>query len=87
MKIFNHLVADAGASLENPCVGGSIPPRATKNIVYATPTHASGRCRFWGPQALAPAHFGTLASHLFTAPGVTESRRLTVPRHCAEHHD
>jgi hypothetical protein len=33
--------------IENPCVGGSIPPRATKNIPHATPTHASGRCRFW----------------------------------------
>ena len=36
-----------GSRLENPCVGGSIPPRATKNMPHATPTHASGRCRFW----------------------------------------
>jgi hypothetical protein len=34
--------------LENPCVGGSIPPRATKNIVQETPTHAGWRFRFWG---------------------------------------
>ncbi|MYN30597.1 hypothetical protein [Duganella levis] len=25
-----------GSRLENPCVGGSIPPRATKNIKNAT---------------------------------------------------
>jgi len=43
--------------IENPCVGGSIPPRATKNIVHATPNHASGRCRLWGPQSSAPVHF------------------------------
>jgi hypothetical protein len=30
-------------SLENPCVGGSIPPRATKNIVHKTPTIAAWR--------------------------------------------
>jgi hypothetical protein len=34
--------------IENPCVGGSIPPRATKNIVQETPTHAGWRFRFWG---------------------------------------
>ena len=42
--------------LENSCVGGSIPPRATKNIVYETPTHASGRCRFWVSQSSCPVH-------------------------------
>lgn len=28
---------------KNPCVGGSIQPQATTNIVHATPTDASGR--------------------------------------------
>ena len=43
--------------LENPCVGGSIPSRATNNIVHATPTYVSGRCRFWGSQSLCPVYF------------------------------
>ena len=29
--------------IENPCVGGSIPPRATKNILDETPIHADRR--------------------------------------------
>ena len=32
--------------IENPCVGGSIPPRATKNFVHETPTHAGWRFCF-----------------------------------------
>ena len=28
--------------IENPCVGGSIPPRATKNSKNETPTHEVG---------------------------------------------
>jgi hypothetical protein len=34
-----------GAKIENPCVGGSIPPRATKNsaVQNKTPTHAGWR--------------------------------------------
>jgi hypothetical protein len=28
--------------IENPCVGGSIPPRATKNIPCTTPTITVG---------------------------------------------
>jgi hypothetical protein len=43
--------------IENPCVGGSIPPRATKNIVHATPTHASGRCRFKDSPFSYPVYF------------------------------
>ena len=46
-----------GAKIENPCVGGSIPPPATKNIVHATPTHASGRCLFRRSQSLCPVYF------------------------------
>ena len=38
--------------LEDPCVDGSIPPRATKNIVHATPTLTGSCCRFWNPQSL-----------------------------------
>ena len=37
--------------LENPCVGGSIPPRATKNIPCTTPIHRDWHCRFWTSQA------------------------------------
>jgi hypothetical protein len=37
-------IGDAG--IGNPCVGGSIPPRATKNIFHATPTHAGWRFGF-----------------------------------------
>ena len=33
--------------LENPCVGGSIPPRATKNIPQETPTIAGWRFCLW----------------------------------------
>ena len=33
--------------IENPCVGGSIPPRATKNLFYDTPTHAGWRFCSW----------------------------------------
>ena len=32
--------------IENPCVGGSIPPRATKNILDETPILTGWRCRF-----------------------------------------
>ena len=32
--------------IENPCVGGSIPPRATKNIANKTPIHADRRFCF-----------------------------------------
>jgi hypothetical protein len=32
--------------IENPCVGGSIPPRATKNMFYKTPIHRDWRFRF-----------------------------------------
>jgi len=50
------LARTAEPYFENPCAGGSIPPRATKNIVHATPTYASGRCRFWDAQSSAPVH-------------------------------
>lgn len=32
--------------IENPCIGGSIPARATKHIVHATPTITGGRQRY-----------------------------------------
>jgi hypothetical protein len=35
-----------GAKIENPCVGGSIPPRATKDIPYKTPILTNRRFRF-----------------------------------------
>jgi hypothetical protein len=35
-----------GVGIENPCGGGSIPSRATKNIVHATPIHRDWRFRF-----------------------------------------
>jgi len=41
---------------ENPCVGGSIPPRGTKNIAHATPTHASGRFCFLLSESSCPVH-------------------------------
>ena len=46
---------------ENPCVGGSIPPRATKNIVHVTPTHAGWRCRFWDSHSSCPVYLRTTA--------------------------
>jgi hypothetical protein len=46
-----------GIRLENPCVGGSIPPRATKNIPHQTPTHAGWRFRFVGSQSSRPVYF------------------------------
>lgn len=42
--------------MENPYVGGSIPPRATKNISHAMPTHASGHFALVDSQSSAPAH-------------------------------
>jgi len=33
--------------IEDPCIGGSIPPRATKNIVHATPTITGWRFCLW----------------------------------------
>src|SRR5476649_2076950 len=42
--------------IENPCVGGSIPPRATKNIPHETPTHASGRFCLSNKKSLCPVY-------------------------------
>jgi hypothetical protein len=42
--------------IENPCVGGSIPPRATKNIFNKTPTLTGWRFRICHPQILAPVY-------------------------------
>src|SRR5690349_24694284 len=42
--------------IENPCVGGSIPPRATKNIQAKTPTHAGWRFCFRRQKTSHPVH-------------------------------
>ena len=57
--------------IENPCVGGSIPPRATKNMPHATPTHASGRCRFLDAQSSHPVHFRSRPPYPMRAPRVS----------------
>ena len=41
------LTEEHNAKIENPCVGGSIPPRATKNIVHETPTITGWRFCLW----------------------------------------
>jgi hypothetical protein len=43
--------------IENPCVGGSIPPRATKNILDETPIHADRRFCFRNGKSSCPVHF------------------------------
>lgn len=43
--------------IENPCVGGSIPPRATKNISARTPTHRGWRFCFHSRQPSWPVCF------------------------------
>ena len=47
---------EAEPCFENPCVGGSIPPRATKNTPCTTPIHRDWRCRFWTSQASPPVN-------------------------------
>src|SRR5665647_3981690 len=51
------VLAHAVPCLENPCVGGSIPPRATKNIPHETPTHAGWRFCLWTVQSSCPVYF------------------------------
>ena len=71
--------------IENPCVGGSIPPRATKNIVHATPTHASGRCRFRLTPALgacSPIAPLNLSSALHQAEDPERSLAPRGPQRC-----
>src|SRR5665647_2974871 len=51
------VLAHAVPCLENPCVGGSIPPRATKNIPHQTPTHAGWRFCLWAAQSSCPVYF------------------------------
>ena len=46
--------------IENPCVGGSIPPRATKNKKLETPTLAGRRFRFLPTEIIAPDAFPVL---------------------------
>jgi hypothetical protein len=54
--------------IENPCVGGSIPPRATKDIPYRTPTHAGWRFCFGDPQSSCPGHFRDGSLVVFHGP-------------------
>jgi hypothetical protein len=50
--------------IENPCVGGSIPPRATMNVLAETPIFMNRRFCFWG---------GRFVPGLFLVPGATRS--------------
>jgi hypothetical protein len=43
--------------IENPCVGGSIPPRATKNIPQLTPTITGWRFCLSNKKSLCPVYF------------------------------
>jgi hypothetical protein len=49
--------------IENPCVGGSIPPRATKNMPHATPIHADRRFCFRNRKSLCPVYFRPIFRH------------------------
>ena len=43
--------------IENPCVGGSIPPQATKVYLAKKPTHAVGFFVSGDKQSSCPVHF------------------------------
>jgi hypothetical protein len=47
--------------IENPCVGGSIPPRATKNIPHETPTITGWRFCFRDRKPSCPVYFRHLS--------------------------
>ena len=47
--------------IENPCVGASIPLRATKNIVHATLTHAIGVVVYGLDRPSCPVNFRSRA--------------------------
>ena len=46
---------------ENPCVGGSIPPRATKELPYKTPTLTGWRFCLSNKKSLCPVYFRWLS--------------------------
>ena len=64
--------------IENPCVGGSIPPRATKNILDEAPVHA-GRRFFWEIKVLVS---GLLSVHfpLYSSTIASQADLLGVPQ-------
>ena len=51
--------------IKNPCVGGSILPRAAKNIPHQTPIHEDRRFALEGSQFSAPVPF---PDHLLLVP-------------------
>jgi len=50
-----------GTKIENPCVGGSIPPQATKVYLAKTPTHVVGVFVSGDKQSSCPVHFRAVA--------------------------
>ena len=65
---------------ENPCVGGSIPPRATKNIPHETPTITGWRCCLWAAQSSCPVYFWYSKQTATLGEVSTESSNR--PSHC-----
>ena len=47
--------------IENPCVGGSIPPQATKVYLAKKPTHAVGFFVSGDKQSSCPIYFRVVA--------------------------
>src|SRR5471032_3447588 len=74
------LARAAEPCFENPCVGGSIPPRATKNIPHATPTHAGWRFCFWDSQSSCPVYCRS-QSQMSRWTAVNLLRLLATPHH------
>jgi hypothetical protein len=76
------LAQAAEPCFENPCVGGSIPPRATKNMPCTTPIHRDWRCRFWTSQASAPVnvHFAhpSIQHRKLMCPGRVRSGQRSI---------
>jgi hypothetical protein len=58
----------ADQRIENPCVGGSIPPRATKITLDKTPTHAVGVFVSEYKQSSGPVHFRAAACFCKLSP-------------------
>ena len=57
----NGSIEDIGSGIENPCVGGSIPPQATKVYLAKKPTHAVGFFVSGDEQSSRPVHFRAAA--------------------------
>ena len=75
--------------IENPCVGGSIPPRATKNIPHETPTITGWRFCLWISQSSCPVYFRYPAvvkrdkravTPLLLTTGVQEDCKISIDR-------